>query len=216
MDALWTVQARRLNAFGCDAAFRIEPSFYIGPDHGMTALDTEVSRLPLPSPDLARRLPFQVTTAELLGQEDKLVEHYRRLVAIAATHGKTASLRPFPYFRIQPVILSEDQLLTAFSWNDDLHETQTVLEILAGCASGAPRLLHDDQDQGWRILIAVTETATCFIEWDGEGPPPAEGGYAVDTVALALQAKTALERLGIIHDRLMRALGKDYWTYRRS
>jgi hypothetical protein len=37
-----------------------------------------------------------------------------------------------------------------------------------------------------------------------EGPPPIEGGYAVDAAERARQASAALERLRIIHDRLAR------------
>jgi hypothetical protein len=212
----WIAQARRLHVFVCDAVFWIEPSFYIGPDDGMTSLEWETANVRLPPLDLPRQLADRVTTAELLGREDALISHYRRLVEVAEMHSETASLRPFPYFRTQPAIITSDEVLTEFSWNDDIHETQTILEMLAESGGGAPRLLHDDQDQGWHILIVATDAVTCFIEWDAEGPPPAVGGYAVDAAGLARQAGAALDRLQIIHDRLVRALGQDYWTYRHS
>ncbi len=210
----WIAQARRVPVFTCDAVFRIEPSVYIGPSNGITSLEWQTARIALPPVDLPRRLADRVTTAELLGQEEALISHYRRLVEIADKHGKTASLQPFPHFRTQPAIMAGDEVLTEFSWNDDMAETQTVLEILAGSAGGPARLLHEDVDQGWQILIVTNDTVTSFIEWDGEGPPPATGGYAVEAAALARQAGSALDRLRVIHDRLVRALGRDYWTYR--
>jgi hypothetical protein len=213
--AAWITQARLLPAFTCDAVFRIEPNVYIGPDDGMTSLEWETANVSLPPLDLPRQFADRVTTAELLGREDALISHYRRIVEVTDRHGKTASLRPFPYFRTEPAIIGGDEVLTEFAWNDDVHETQTVLEMLAESGGGPPRLLDDNQDQGWRILIVTTGAVTCFIEWDAEGPPPAVGGYAVDAVALAGQAGAALARLRIIHDRLVLALGRDYWTYRR-
>jgi hypothetical protein len=210
----WIAQAHPLPLFTCDAVFRIEPSFYIGPDNGMTSLEWETANVRLPPPDLPRQFADRVSTAELLDREDALISHYRRIVEVAEKHGKTASLQPFPYFRTEPVIIGGDAVLTAFSWNDDMHETRAVLEILAEDSRGVPQLLHDDQDQGWHILIATTDAMTFFIEWDAEGPPPATGGYAVDTAELARQAGAALERLQIIHDRLVHAFGQDYWTYR--
>lgn len=111
----WIAQARRLHVFVCDAVFWIEPSFYIGPDDGMTSLEWETANVRLPPLDLPRQLADRVTTAELLGREDALISHYRRLVEVAEMHSKTASLRPFPYFRTQPAIITSDEVLTEFS-----------------------------------------------------------------------------------------------------
>ncbi len=208
----WIAQARRLATSACDAVFRIEPSFYIGPDNGMTALDWETANVRLSPLELPRQFADRVTTAELLGHEEALVRYYRQIVESAAAHGKAPSLRPFPYFRIQPAIIADGHVLTEFSWTDDLHETRAVLEMLVQAAAGPPRMLHDDQDQGWHILVATTGAATCFIEWDAEGSPPAEGGYVVDSAMVARQAGAALDRLTTIHGRLVQALGRDLWA----
>jgi hypothetical protein len=178
----------------------------------MSEAEWESAHVDLPPLDLPRRFNDCVTTAELQGHEDGLIGHYRTLVEIARAHGKASSLRPFPYFRTQPAIFAGDEMLTAFAWNDDMHETRAVLELLAASGSAPPRLLHDDQDQGWRILIAVTDTSTCFIEWDADGPPPATGGHAVEISELARQAEAALGRLRAVHGRLVQALGRDYWA----
>ncbi|WP_284946293.1 hypothetical protein [Acidisoma cladoniae] len=213
-DGAWIASARRLPNFVCDAVFRIEPSFYVGPANGMTALEWETANVRLPPLNLPRQFADRVTTSELLGQEGTLADHYRRLITIADAHAKTASLTPFPYFRTQPAIIVNDEVVTEFSWNDDMHETSTILEIFADSSGGAPRLLHWDVDQGWQIMIVATESETCFIEWDGEGPPPPTGGYAVESAALTVQARAALDRLRTNHDRLVQEFGQDYWTYR--
>jgi hypothetical protein len=208
----WIAQARPLANFACEAVFRIEPSFYIGPDNDMTALDWETANVRLPPLELPRQFADRVTTAELLGREEALIGHYRRVVEIAGAHGKASSLRSFPYFRIQPAVIADGHVLTQFSWTDNLHETRAVLEMLVQTADGPPRMVHDDQDQGWHILVATTGPATCFIEWHAEGPPPAEGGYAAGSAMIAGQAVATLDRLTIIHDRLVWALGRDYWA----
>jgi hypothetical protein len=129
-ESAWIPQAQRLDIFGCDAVFHIAPSFYIGPDNGMTSLEWATTNIQLPPLDLPRQAADEVETAELLEREDELVSHYRRLIAVAETYGKAASLqRPFPYFRTQPAIVG-DERVTTFSWNDDVHETRAVLAAL--------------------------------------------------------------------------------------
>lgn len=212
-DGAWIAQARRLPEFACDAVFSISASFYVGPDNGMTRLEWHEANVLLPPLDLPRRFVDRVDTMELLGREDALIRHYRQLLAVAEAYGKVTTLRPFPHFRIQPAIVADGEMLTEFPWNDDLNETRTVLQLLAGSNRGPPRLLHVDVDQGWQILVVATGGMTRFIEWDVDGPPPATGGYAVDAAELARQADAALNRLRVIHDRLVQALGHDHWTY---
>jgi hypothetical protein len=214
-ERVWIDQARTIDAFICDAAFCIESSFYIGPDTGTGTADWDSVNIRLPTLDLPRQRTDRITTAELLGREDALLSHYRGIVRIAETRGKAASLKPFPCFRTQPVIIADEQVLTDFSWNDDVPDTLTILEVLVAAGESPVGLLHDDQDHEWHILIAATGAATCLIEWSEDGPPPAMGGYAFDAVTLARKSDAARERLGIIHGRLVEAMGRDYWTYHR-
>ncbi len=211
-DGTWITQARTVPSFVCDAVFGVEPSFYVGPENGMSSVEWETANVRLPPVGLACRFADRVTTEELLGHEDALVAHYRRIIEIAGKYDKTKSLRTFPYFRIQPAVIADGHLLTSFSWTDGVHETQTVLDVFVEAAAGPARLVHADQDQGWSLLVVASGVATCLIEWDAEGPPPAEGGLAFDHAELARQASAALERLKIIHSRLVKAIGRDYWT----
>ena len=207
----WIAQACVVDDFACEAVFALAPSVYVGPDNGISAADWNAARVQLPPVALFRQIATCVTTAELLGHEDKLVAHYRGVVEIARMHGKAESLRSFPYFRIKPAIIAAGHFLTEFPWTDTLHETRTILEVLAA-AGGAPGLVHADTDQGWELIIVATGAATCLIEWDAEGPPPTGRGFAFDPSRLAQQAAAALARLHVIHTRLVEAMGHDHWT----
>ena len=213
-EGAWLAHARRLPDFTCEATFSIEPDLYIGPDNGLGTLARESVTLELPPVDVPRRHAGFVTTTELLGHEAPLIEHYRRIVALAQQHGKKSATRPFPYFRLKPAVIATGEVLTKFDWNDDLNETRTVLDAFVEASTGDDRLVYFDLDQGWEIQIVATAFSTCWIEWDAEGPPPETGGYAVDRTDLAHKAMAALERLQTIHGRLVAALGHDYWTYR--
>lgn len=167
----------------------------------------------LPPVTLQRQFANCVTTAELLGRETALIEHYRHVVALAERYGNATSLQPFPYFRTKPAIIAGADVITRFDWNDDVDETRTVLQALVDAGAGEDRLEHLDVDQGWEIFIVAKASTTCWIEWDAEGPPPETGGYAIDRVEAACQAAVAMVRMRVIHERLVEALGRDYWTY---
>ena len=210
-EGAWIARARPVSGFACEAVFAIARSVYVGPENNIERLDWDTANVRLPPVDLPRRFVDRATTAELLGREEVLAAHYRRIVGILEAHGRAGSPGTFPYFRIQPEIVADDAPLTEFSWTDDFHETRTVLEAFVEAAEGAPRLVHWDQDQGWGVRVAVSAVATCLVEWDAEGPPPAGNGLAFDREELARQAAAALERLGIVHARLVAATGRDHW-----
>ena len=137
-------------------------------------------------------------------------------MAIATQHDKIAALRePFPYVSVGPMI-TRNEVLASFPWTDDIAATREVLLALAEPTCGSGGLIWDDQDQGWHILIMAVGDVTCFVEWNADGEPPADGGWAADAASLARQAAEGLARLETIHGRLVRALGHDYWTYRRK
>jgi hypothetical protein len=209
-------QARPLEVFLCDAAFNVTDSVYVGPVDGLSESDWKEARVALPPTGLACRIPGQVATVDLVGREAELIAHYERVITIAEAHGRMASLRePFPYFAVGPTIIGEDQALADFSWSDDVAETKAVLEALAGASRGGDGILWDDIEQGWQLRMAVQGGSVFFVEWDAEGPPPADAAYTVDAAIMARQATEALERLATMHGRLTAALGRDYWTYCR-
>ena len=210
--AAWIQQARTMTPFVCDAMFMLEPDFYIGPSNGFTKAEWTSARIQLPSIDIPRQFPESVTTAEGLDREDALIDYYRRIVQAAVAHGRQGSLKPFPYFRTKPAVIANGQVITNFAWNDDLYETRSILQHLVESAEPPARLLHVDEDQGWHIHIATSGTATYLVEWEEGSTPPASRGYAFDSLALAGQAASALDRLQTIHRRLVEALGKDYWV----
>ncbi len=210
-------RARPLDAFLCDAVFRIADSFRVGPENDATPSQRAGSRVALRPPGLSCRAPGRVATVDLIGREDELIACYERLVAAARAHGEAASLRnPFPHFSVGPAIIGGGEVLAAFPWSDDLGDTVPVLEALAGSGHVATGRVWEDQDQGWHVRIVAADGASCFVEWDGEGPPPTDAGWKVDAAALARQAADALARLDTIHGRLVRALGRDHWLRPRA
>ena len=213
-EAAWIERARRLTAFECEVTFGLQSSFYIGPANDFTAADWQAAHLPLPPVDLPRRFADRITTTELLGQEAPLIDYYRQVVSLAERHGKRSSLRPFPYFRTEPAVIADGAVLTELPWNDDVNDTWGLLTAFVEAGTGPDRLIHCDVGQGWEILVVTKAAATCWIEWDAEGPPPAEGGFAADREELAQLAQAALIRMRTLHARLIDALGHDYWTYR--
>lgn len=170
--------------------------------------------MPLPPVDLPRRFVDRITTTELLGQEAPLIDYYRQVVASAERYCKRSSLRPFPYFRTEPAVIADGAVLTQLPWNDDVNDTRAVLTAFVEAGTGPDRLVHCDVDQGWEILVVAKAPATSWIEWDAEGSPPVEGGFAADREELARLAQAALMRMRIVHARLIEALGHDYWTCR--
>ena len=205
---------RPAGPFLCDVLFRIADSVYVGPENGMTPRQWHAMRVPLPPPDLPCRLPGRVAGADLAGREDALAEHYLRLVGIAEARGKAAALdHPFPYFALAPAILGQAELLADWPWSDSLPEAAGILENLAAAARAAPGdVILDDEDQGWRLRMVACGEAVRFVEWDAEGPPPRGAGWQVDAAPLAGQAAAALERLRAVHTRLVRRLGRDFWS----
>ena len=210
-EAAWIERARRLIAFECEVTFDLQLGFYIGPANDIAAADWQV---PLPPVDLPRRFADRITTTELLGQEAPLIDYYRQVVTLAERHCKRSSLQPFPYFRTKPAIIADGAVLTELSWNDDVNETAAVLTAFMEAGTGPDRLVHCDVDQGWEILVVTKVSATCWIEWNAEGPPPVQGGFAADREELARLAHAALMRMRTVHALLINALGHDYWTYR--
>ncbi|SHK07176.1 hypothetical protein SAMN02745194_04109 [Roseomonas rosea] len=206
--------ARPAARFLCDAFFRIPEDVYVGPDHAITQEDWRGLRVPVPAPNLPLRMPGKVATTDLLGREEGLAEHGARLLEVAGAHGKAASMtRPSPYFTVAPAILGPDGLLATWPWSDTLPEAVLALEALAAADRAAPgTILWDDEDQGWHLRIIGAGASACLVEWDAEGPPPAEDAWRVDAAELAGQAASALERLRTVHARLVKRLGRDLWS----
>jgi len=214
MGGARTDEPRLPSAFHLDAFFRVVDSVYVGPEDGMSPKQWETARVALSPPDLSLRMPGRVATTELLGHEEALSRHYRRLIRVAEAYGKTAVLaRPFPYFAVGPSLLADGSVLAAWPWNDTLPEAVSVLEALSHAGTAAPgAAILDDADQGWAIRAVAEGGSVLIAEWDGEGPAPAGATWRLDATILAEQAATALERLRTVHARLARQLGRDLWS----
>ncbi|MBP0494264.1 hypothetical protein [Roseomonas indoligenes] len=213
-DAAWASSARPVASFLCDAMFRVSGSVYVGPENGMTPAQWEAERVPLPPPDLPFRAPGWVASTDLAGREEALAAYLDRLIRIARAHGKMAALvERFPYFAVRPKILAGDEVLASWPWSDGLREARDVLVTLARAASAAPGTpILDDQDQGWALRMVAGPGTVLLVEWDAEGPPPADAAWSLEAAVLAGQAAAARDRLRAVHARLVRLMGRDFWS----
>ncbi|WP_198380129.1 hypothetical protein [Roseomonas sp. KE2513] len=213
-DAAWTLAARPVTSPLCDAFFLVAESVYVGPESGMTPTQWEAERIPLPRPNLPLRAPSRVAAADVAGKEDVLAAHYDGLIRVAQSHGRTRALaEPFPFFAIRPALLDSEEVLASWPWSDTLPEALGVLEVLSRVGEAAPgRVILDELEQGWGLRIVAGQGTICLVEWDGEGPPPADAAWCLEASVLAGQAAEARDRLRSVHVRLTQLLGWDFWS----
>lgn len=213
-DALWMAAARPVSIPLCDAFFLVAESVYVGPESGMTPAQWASERVPLPRPDLPLRASARVASADVAGREEILAAHYERLIRVARAHGKTRALaEPLPLFAVRPALLDGEAVLASWPWSDTLPDALGVLEVLCRAGEARPgRVILDDMEQGWHLRLVAGQGTVCLVEWDGEGPPPADDAWRLDTAALAAQATAARNRLRAVHLRLRRLLGRDFWS----
>lgn len=211
----WIPAATHVRDFSCDAVFLINDGRSIGA--GGELSDEEQERLSEPLRELGvpSLVRTHLATRDLLNRETHLARYYEQLIAIAGARGSAQEMQSggFPYFAVKPTFVSAGQDLTSFLWIDWVAETAEVLTALADFTGTAPREVWDDLDQGWAVRIVSRGPMTYVIEWDWEDDEDVLTGYAFATDELARQAAAALERLSIIHRRLIELLGHDYWTY---
>ena len=213
-DAAWMAATQPVSSPLLDAFFLVTESVYVGPEDGMTPAQWTSERVPLPRPDLPFRAPLRVATADVIGREEVLAAHYERLIRVARAHGKAGALaEAFPLFAIRPALLDGESILASWSWSDTLPEALGVLDLLSRAGEAAPgAVVLDDMEQGWSLRLVAGQGTICLVEWDGEGPPPAEGAWRLEAAALAGQAAAARDRLRTVHARLRRLLGGDFWS----
>lgn len=212
MDAGWMDRARPLDEILVDAALCISDSVYHGPVNGFSREEWGSLREPVEPPDLPCRVPGVVVTDDARGREDALAAYYERLVDVARRCGASVALaRPFPYFRVTPVVVAAGEQVVSFDWTDDVAETSHILRALAG--AGDDGVVWDDVDEGWFIYVVVQDGVLFIGQFDPDRPRE-ELVLRADARVVAEQAAAALDRLTRLHAHLVESLGHDYWTSR--
>jgi hypothetical protein len=155
-----------------------------------------------------------VASADVQGREEVLAAHYEGLIRVARAHGRDRALaEPFPLFAVRPCILDGEEVVASWPWSDTLPGALGVLDVLSGAAAAeAGAVILDDLEQGWGLRVIGGEGTVLLVEWEGEGPPPADAGRWLDAAGLAGQAAAARDRLREVHGRLRRLLGRDFWS----
>jgi len=216
-DRVWLPAARPIEDFVCDVSFRVDGKLTTLRDADASGRRGSVVLAEIVPPELPRRAPGGIITADIVGHTEALVAYYRRLIAAAEEAGLTDQLqRPFPHFAVKPVIMADTEL-TEFAWYDTVSEAGAVLRAIITCPLDAsePQEILDDLEQGWRGRMTVWRGRIGLVEWNWEQTAlPPTSGYSFDAAKLASQANPALQRLEAIHRELVQALGRDYWNYR--
>ncbi len=221
-DAAWMARARTIDGATCDAVFHWAADVYYGPANDFSPAQWRELREILPPPALPTLgAGGDIASAALLGREDELVAHCRRIVGIAERRGKPGILlEPLPCFRVQTVIHDGISALTSPAWHDTEAEAR---EQLGRIAAQSPRDDGEDStevfdaiDQGWQLRMVRRGDRLFVREWNWENPDETESvELSLDLATMAADASAALGRLRLIHGRLVAALGVDYWNYRR-
>ncbi|MCX4161245.1 MULTISPECIES: hypothetical protein [Paraburkholderia] len=213
----WIAAATHVRDFSCDAVFLIDDGRFIVSGGDLSSDERERLTEPLREFGLASPAHTHLSTGDLLGRESHLARYYEQLIAIASAHGKAQEVQTggFPHFAVKPAFIAAGQDLTSFVWIDWIAETVEALEALAASRDLVQREVWDYLDQGWAVRIVSRGEMTYLLEWNWEDDEDKLAGYGFATDELARQAAAALERLSIIHRRLIELMGHDYWTYIR-
>jgi hypothetical protein len=215
-------RASAVTGVTCDAVFSWADDVYYGPSSGFTREQWDTLRETLPPPPPSMSGFGGVTTAAAIDREDELIAHYRRIVAISRKRNVPGVLRqPFPYFRVTATIHDGADALTDLPWFDSEAYARHMLESIAAAAPQKREdhvEVFDDVEQGWLIRILRSGDKLYVLEWwnwehPGEGDSRTE--LVFDCAAMAADARAALERLRIVHGRLVEGLGVDTGTIGR-
>lgn len=202
----WATQSEPVDDVRIDVAFIIRPSFYYGPPSNIQPGQWETQREPLYEPAIPGAAQGFVLSADCIGREDELCNHYRDVLAKAARHGKTPAEASHFWNRL--VIHAPGRFLLSFPWHDHFREGRVFIESLA---TGTPGEVFSDCEQGW-FLDLWLHAGTLYLR-DGD---PDEGEtfhnlrFACEPVRA--QVEIVLTRVETLIARFAGEFGQDYWT----
>src|SRR5690349_15304267 len=104
----WFSEAKVISTMEVEVCFLIQNDFYYGPDsHPAVVERKEVA--PLPSPNIARKVPSMIRTSEAFGYEENLANYYREVLRVARYHRKTFNhVRQYFWLRLWLCNTAED------------------------------------------------------------------------------------------------------------
>ena len=210
-DVAWTVRSARVDEFQCDTVFLLSTGIQFCDEATGYIIPGETASLPVPNLPLIGT--HGITASALIGREQELANHYRRVVAAFAGHGRAAQLRRrSPYFWLKPAIIAKGSILTECPYYDTVPEAEALLQALVSGPDAPDGEVWDDLDQGWRLRIVKSNGLICIAEWDCEEQQQPACGQAFDPTQLSHEASAALARLRAVHRFLVEALGRDWWS----
>jgi hypothetical protein len=167
----------------------------------------ETDGIPLAAPSISAIDPYRITSAQVLGHERALAEHYKAVLQLARQHNQSYNeIETHFWLRLH---FEWEQRGLGFSWYDNFQPMEGLFDWLASAAEGDD---WSDIEQGWE-MICVRLVGSRFHFRQGRFD---QGG---ETANVALPRDTLLGsisdlrgRMRLIIPRLVAEIGEDYWT----
>ncbi len=156
-----------------------------------------------------------VTTTDAIGHEQTLAAHYRRILAAAPPPARwRPDIARFCCFEVDLVIgIAEEHPLRIEMFRGATLAATELLGQLADPAS-PDGVLYDNLDQGWALRMNAVGSDVFTLEWNWERPLGEDEPRILrfPRPLLAVQARSALQRLHYVHHVLVQAIGIDLWN----
>lgn len=213
-----TVQLSGGEQYGLDAKWQDEaldldkPEFDIHFLLGDGRNFHDVHSAKLDYPDIERQLTDRVSTAEVIGNEQRLVDYYRQIFEAARKYDI-----PFTeishQFWIRPKIYDKSGTVKFnFSAYDTLLDTKRFKEWLDSKYEGS---LFIEYYQGWAMEAQIKDGFVYLIEYNPDHDAHSEG-CRIPYEHLKIQTSLAVGRAQNIIKTLAETLGTDVWSRYRG
>lgn len=204
----WLSDTRPIASLQVEVCFLIQERLYYGPDRFSDPADLQTLAEPLAPPALPMQDAGLVRSAEALGYERALADHYRQIVRLARQHRLPFnSIRHYFWLRLW-LWNPEQRVGIAFPWYDSFAEIDGFLRPLIDIADGP---VHDDADQGWALQTHTQDGTLYFLQSDPD-EDTTQVAIATPRAALVAQVAELRERMHAILARLRDELGADVWS----
>jgi hypothetical protein len=203
----WLEKTIPIDSISFDIGFRVESSFYYGPEFNITQDQWESCREAIPTTGLIIRDGFSLSE-NVINDIDGLILYYDDVIRKTKKHSKDIKYQS-SYFRIRPVILTESGQSVSFPIHDHYNESIRLLDALE---AGSEGVLYWDQDQCWELEI-IAHLGRVYIR--DSDPDSSTENLLVNFPAdqLVKQISPTRNRLDQIMRRLRARFEIDYWSH---
>lgn len=163
-------------------------------------------------PEITRKFEDQVSTAEVVGHEQELVDYYNQIAAAARLHKiEFTEISHLFWIRLR-IHDGTGKQQYSFSYYDSLDE---IIKFQEWVNKKNEQDIFTDQDQGWALEAQHREGFVYLIQYD-----PDYDSYSVNSFIshdlLNSEMMLSVERARNIIKTLSESLGTDVWTRYRG